>query len=139
MDAGRQAGHQPAALRIVSKDAGKRGASAERGNVGRGVSRSARNNLCRVVVEDQDRRLARHARELAVDELVDDEIAENGNAGAGKAVDEGQKAAGIHETVGVAAWLVSCGHGCRRIQETALMRLSVTAAAPWFEASTRSP
>ena len=31
------------------------------------------------------------------------------------------------------------GHGCRRIQETAPIRLSATAAAPWSDRSARSP
>ena len=73
------------------------GEPAQRGDIGRGVARSAGNNFGRVVVEDQDRRLTRYARELTVDELVDDEIAEDGYADAGKAVDEDQEAAGIDE------------------------------------------
>ena len=55
---------------------------------------SAGNNLGRVVVEDQDRRLTRDAREFTVDEFVDDQVAEDGDAGLGESVDEGQKTAG---------------------------------------------
>src|SRR4029077_4536890 len=58
--------------------------------VGR-VAGAARHDLRRVVSEDQHRRLARHTRDLAVDELVGNEIADDQHTPAAEAVDEGKE------------------------------------------------
>ena len=65
--------------------------AAEGGDVVRRVARAAGDDLRRVVLQDQHRRLARHARHLAVDELVGDQIAEHEHAAAREAVDEGEE------------------------------------------------
>ena len=64
------------------------GAAAERGDVVRGVAGAAGDHLGRVVLEDQHRRFARDAGDLAVDELVGDEVADDEDAAAREAVDE---------------------------------------------------
>ena len=69
--------------------------AAERRDVARRVARSAGDDVRRVVVEDEDGRLPRDAGELAVDELVDDEVAEHRDAQIGKVVHERQQTAGI--------------------------------------------
>ena len=76
-------------------DADHDGRAAERRDVAGGVAGAARHDLGRVVVEDQHRRFARHARDLAVDELVGDQVAEHGRPRAGEAVDELEQAARI--------------------------------------------
>ena len=64
--------------RLVAPDqAGQARAAAERRDVVGGVAGAAGHDLGRVVLEDQHRRLARHARDLAVDELVGDEVADD--------------------------------------------------------------
>ena len=60
-------------------------AAAERGDVVRGVARAAGQNLRRVVLKNEHRRLARHARHAAVDELVGDQIADDRDAARGNA------------------------------------------------------
>ena len=52
-------------------------AAAERGDVVRGVAGAAGHNLRGVVLKDEHRRLARDARDAAVDELVGDQIADD--------------------------------------------------------------
>ena len=54
--------------------------AAETGDVVRGIAGAAGHDLGRVVFEDQHRRLARHAGDAAVDELVGDQIAEDDDA-----------------------------------------------------------
>ena len=56
------------------------GRAAERRDVIGGVAGSSGDDLGRVVVEDQHRRLAGHARDVAVNELIDDQIAEHRDA-----------------------------------------------------------
>ena len=114
---------EPAARFVLSDDAHHAGRTAERGDVARRVAGAARDNLRRIVIEDEDGRLARHARDVAVDELVDDEIAEDGRSHAGEAVDELEQAARINRCRGR-----SSHQDARRIQETAAIRLSTTAA-----------
>ena len=67
-------------------------AAAERGDVVGRVAGAAGHHLRRVVLEDQHRRLARDARDLAVDELVGDEVADDEHAAAREAVDEREQA-----------------------------------------------
>ena len=67
------------------------GAAAERRDVVRGVAGAAGDHLGGVVLQDQHRRLARDPGHLAVDELVGDQIADDQDAAAGKAVDERQQ------------------------------------------------
>ena len=57
---------------------------AERRGIVRGVAGAAGHDLGRVVAEDQDRRLARDAIDLAVDELVGDQIADDDDRGRGR-------------------------------------------------------
>ena len=77
--------------RIGADHARERGAPAERRDVVGGVAGAAGDDLRRVVLEDEDRRLARHAGHLAVDELVGDQIADDEHAAAREAVDEAQQ------------------------------------------------
>ena len=79
---------QPPAFRIGADEPGETRAAAERGDVVGRVAGAAGHHLGRVVLEDQHRRLARHARDLAVDELVGDEVADDEHAAAREAVDE---------------------------------------------------
>ena len=84
---------QPPSGLVAPGHADEPRAAAERGDVAGGVAGAAGHDLGRVVVEDQDRRLARHARDLAVDELVDDQIAERPRRGRpAKRVDEREQA-----------------------------------------------
>ena len=65
--------------------------SAERRDVVRRVACAAGDDLGGVVLENQHRRLARHAVHFAVDELVRDEIADDQHATAAEVVDERQQ------------------------------------------------
>ena len=69
--------------------------AAERGDVAGGVAGAAGHDLRRVVFEDQHRRFARDARDVAVDELVDDEVADDGHARVCKTVDDLEQAVRI--------------------------------------------
>src|SRR5205807_3521769 len=52
------------------------------------ISCAASHHFRRVVFQDQHRRFARHARDLAVNELVGNQVADDEHAAAGEAVDE---------------------------------------------------
>ena len=132
---------QPPPGLVTAGDANRGRRTAERRHVAGGIPGAAGNDVRRVVVEDEDRRLARDARQLAVDELVDDEIPEDGDARPGELVDELQESAWVNDGLGGGASVArkASGHGCLRIQETAPMRSSVTAPAPWAERSAWSP
>ena len=56
-----------------------------------GVSRAPGDECRRVVLQDQDGRLPRDAGDLAVDELVSDEIADHKDAPAGRMVGQRQQ------------------------------------------------
>src|SRR5690606_28701221 len=71
---------------VASGDADDADAAAEGGDVVGRVAGAAGDEFGRVVVEDQDGRFARDAGDLAVDELVDDKVAEDGDADAAEAV-----------------------------------------------------
>ena len=86
-----KAREQPAAFRVGADEAGEARAPAERGDVVRGVAGPAADHLGRVVLQDEHRRLARDARDFAVDELVGDQIADDQHAAAREAVDERQQ------------------------------------------------
>ena len=88
----RQRREQAPAGFVAAGETDERRAAAEACGVVRGVPRAARQHLGRVVLEDQDRRLARDARDAAVDELVGEQIAENDDRGVGEAVDEVKQA-----------------------------------------------
>ena len=88
IDAAVKAGEQPAAFGIGADEPGEARAAAERGDVVGGVAGAAGHHLRRVVLQDEDRRLARDAGDLAVDELVGDEVADDEHAAAREAVDE---------------------------------------------------
>ena len=71
---------------------GERRAAAERRDVVGRVAGAAGHHLGGVVLEDEHRRLARDAGDLAVDELVGDQIADDEHAPAREAVDEREQA-----------------------------------------------
>jgi hypothetical protein len=83
---------QPLAGFVGGGDADRRRPAAEGGDIFRGVPRAARDDLGRVVIEDQHRRFARDARDLAVDELVGQQIAEHRDPDSRKIVDESKQA-----------------------------------------------
>ncbi len=87
---------QPPAGLVAAGDTHGHGSTAERRHVARRVPGSAGHDLGRVVVEDEDRRLARDARQLSVDEFVDDQVAEDGDTGLVERVDQGQETSGIN-------------------------------------------
>ena len=77
IDAARKLASSRRPFGIGADQPGEPRAAAERRDVVGRVARAARHHLCRVVLEDQHRRLAGYARHLAVDELVGDEIADH--------------------------------------------------------------
>ena len=81
-------GHQAIARTIAPHHANHDGRAAERGDITGGVAGAARNDLGRVVVQDQDRSLAGDPRDLAVDEFVDDQVAEHRDAASFEGVHE---------------------------------------------------
>ncbi len=107
---------QPPSRLVFAGDADGDGVAAERGDVVGGVAGAAGHDVGRVVLEDQDRRLPRHAGDLAVDELVDEQIAEHRDADAGEVVDERQQT--------IAGHIGSRHHSCRRIHAVAAIRSS---------------
>ena len=107
---------QPPSRLVVAGDADGDGVAAERGDVVGGVAGAAGHDVGRVVLEDQDRRFPRHAGDLAVDELVDEQIAEHRDADAGEVVDERQQT--------IAGTSGSRHHSCRRIHAVAAIRSS---------------
>ena len=90
---------QPAPGFVAAGDPDQARGAAERRDVARGVAGAARHDLGRVVVQDQDRRLARHARDLAVDELVGDQIAGDHDAAPGQRVDEREQPSSLARAV----------------------------------------
>ena len=92
LDAAGEAREKPSPFGVGADQSRKAGAAPERGNVVRGVARAAGHHLGRVVLEDQHRRLARDAGDLAVDELVGDEVADDQHAAAAEPVDERKQA-----------------------------------------------
>ena len=66
-------------------------ARTERGRVAGGIPRAAWKNLRGVVLQDEHRRLARHARHTPVDEFVRNHIADDGHTAARKRVKELQQ------------------------------------------------
>ncbi len=89
----RQGGNQPSPWIVAAGEADKGDASAERRRVVGGIARTAGKNLGRVVLEDQNRRLARHASHAAVHELVGQQIAQDDDAQPRKAIDEREETA----------------------------------------------
>ena len=79
-----EAGQQPASFGVGADQTGEARPAAERGDVVGGVAGAAGNHLRRVVLEDQDRRLARDARHRAVDELVGDRDRQSRESGGWK-------------------------------------------------------
>ena len=92
IDAPVKARQEPAALGFGADEPRQPRTAAERGDVVRRVAGAARHHLGRVVLQDEHRRLARHAGDLAVDELVGDEVADDEHAPAREAVDEPEQA-----------------------------------------------
>ncbi len=83
-----EGGEQALALIVGADEAGEQRAGAERRDVVRGVAGAARHDFSRVVLQDEDRSLARDARHLAVDELVRDQVADDEHAPRGKGIDD---------------------------------------------------
>ena len=78
------AAEQPSSRLVAAGQANQRHAAAKGRGVVRRVARAAGQHFGRVVFENQHRRLARHARDATVDELVGDQIAEDDDVGAVK-------------------------------------------------------
>ena len=78
---------QAASLIVASHAAEERGTPVERGDVGGGVARAAGHDHRRVVLEDEDGRLARDPRHASVEELVGRDVADDHRAAAGEGVD----------------------------------------------------
>ena len=76
---------------VAADDSRETCASTERGDVVGRVARAARHHLGRVVFQDQHRRLARNARDFAVDELVDDDVADHEHATVAESIDQGEE------------------------------------------------
>ncbi len=91
VDAAVKAGEHPPAFVVTADEPRHAGASSERRDVVRRVSGSARQNLRRVVLQDEHGRFTRDPGDLAIDELVRDEIADDEHAPAREAVDELQE------------------------------------------------
>ena len=87
-----QARVQPLARLVFPREADDLRAAAERRDVVRGIPGAAGQNLRRVVLKDEDRRLARHTRDAAVDELVGNQIADDRHAARRKRVEQVEKA-----------------------------------------------
>ena len=100
----------PAGL-VAAGHAHRNRRAAECRDIARRIAGAAGDDVRRVVVEDEDGRLPRDAGELAVDEFVDDEVAENRDSQIGKAVDERQQAAGI-DGVSQRGTRTAFGHDC---------------------------
>jgi len=88
IDAAVKAGEQPAPLGIGADHADETCAAAEGRDVVGGVARPAGHHFRRTVLEDQDRRFPGDSGDLTVDELVGDDVADDEDAAARKAVDE---------------------------------------------------
>ena len=83
-----QARVQALARLVFPREAHDLRAAAERRDVVRGIAGAAGQNLRGVVLKDEDRRLARHARDAAVNELVGNEIADDRHAARRKRVEQ---------------------------------------------------
>jgi hypothetical protein len=73
---------------VVADRADDCGVRAERGEVGGAVGRAARHGLRALVPQNQHRSLARHATDLAVHELIRDQVADDHDAPFGKLRDK---------------------------------------------------
>src|SRR5262249_47257831 len=91
IDAAVETSHQARTLRVGADDAGDPCAPAERRDIVYRVARTAGDHFRGVVLQDQYGRFARHARHLAVNELIGDDVADDEHALAGKSVDEAQQ------------------------------------------------
>src|SRR3954469_18384015 len=96
---------------------------AERSHVVCGVARPSRHDFSGVVIQDEHRCLARDSRDIAVNELVDDQVAKHRDAYRTEPINQfEQPCRAGHQ------WLRRSHQEARRIQETASMRLSTIAA-----------
>jgi hypothetical protein len=86
-----QARAQPLARFVVASETDNLRKRPQRGHVAGGIARPARHNLRRVVLKDEHGRLARHAGDAPVDELVGDQVANNGDTAPMEPVDELQQ------------------------------------------------
>ena len=83
--------------------------AAERRHVVGGVAGAARHDLGGVVLEDQHRRLARHARDAAVDEFIRHDVADDGDGPAPQRADEGEELRRIHPTASIRLLRIASG------------------------------
>ncbi len=109
---------KPAPCFVPPGDAGQARGAPERRDVARGIAGASRHDFGRVVVENQDRRFTRDARDLAVNELVGDQVSGDDDPAPRERVNQREQASSLARTL----------HACCRIHAAASIRLSTTAA-----------
>src|SRR5262249_16922059 len=92
VDTAMKAAQQAAAFGVRADEPEETRPAAQRGDVVGGVRRPASHHFGGVVFQDQDGRLARDARNLAIHELVRDQITDNEDAPARESLDKAQQA-----------------------------------------------
>ena len=95
IDAAMQRRHDAPARDVAPDHRDESGAAAERRHVVGRVAGAARDDLGGVVLEDEHRCLARHARHPAVDEFVRDDVAHDDDLPVAKGVGERNELCGI--------------------------------------------
>ena len=100
LDTARQRADDATARVVTADQRHELRAAAEARHVARGVAGAAGDDFGGVVLENQDRRLARHTRHPAVDILVGDEIAQHHDAATATGGDEIEQTIGCHRRVG---------------------------------------
>src|SRR5436190_8417535 len=129
VDAAVKTRQQSPPLAVVADDAGQPGTAAERGDVVRRVASAARHDFRGVVLEDQHRRFARDSLDVAVDELVRDQVADDEHAPARETVDEPEQALSALGLAGLRMYGSRNEHQDLRIQLAAAIKLSTIASA----------
>src|SRR4030095_3090013 len=92
---------QPSPGLVAPDDAREAGAAAQPRHVIRRLSAGSRNDLSGVVLENQYWRLARDTRHAAVDELVRDDVADDGDCSLLQPVYEREELRRIHPTASI--------------------------------------
>ena len=123
LDTARQTGHETTPLGVAADQPGETRAPTERGDVVGRVAGAARDHLGRIVFQDQHRRFPRHARDLPVDELVGDDVADHQHPAVAERLDQCEQPLLQHGR------LETYDRRLRRIQLVAPIRLSATASA----------
>jgi hypothetical protein len=90
-DVARQRSNHAAARLVTTRQPHDGDSSAKSCRVVGGVAGAARQDLGRVVLENQDRSFARDTRDASVDELVREQITEDDDASCREAIDELEK------------------------------------------------